>query len=263
MVIFISTITYQGGGIMAKKIAGIDHGVKCLLGNKHLWDFVIALGALIVGSKIAGDIQSKGGWFNYTALIGTFIVFLAAVFKCILSYREEKKYKANRINALEGGLYTICSILSDDATDRDKIALRSTIHVPVKENKYLQQIVEYVGFKRTSKSAIGREFPVQSGIIGKAYREKSEYLVANRKSDNYEDYVQELVRVWNYTEQQARDLNPAAMSWMAVPLLDNEEVIAVVFLESHKQNFFDDEEKQKLILYACIGLARFVTERYN
>jgi len=43
-------------------------------------------------------------------------------------------------------------------------------------------------------------FPT-AGIIGKAYREKNaDAFVGRRVNDNYEAYVEELVRDWNYTK---------------------------------------------------------------
>jgi hypothetical protein len=78
-------------------------------------------------------------------------------------------------------------------------------------------------------------------------------------NDDYEAHVHELVSEWNYTERQARLLNPGAMEWMAVPLKESGRVEAVV-LDVNQRDFFT-AERQELVLAATRGIAVFIGRR--
>jgi hypothetical protein len=123
-------------------------------------------------------------------------------------------------------------------------------------------VTEYVG-DTPKPGRVGRQFPANAGIIGKALREK-DVFVARRVNDDYDAYVKELVTEWNYTEETARRLNPGAMAWMAVPFHDpaRQKVDAVLFLEANKREFFTNE-RQELVLAAVSGMAIFVGQRYQ
>jgi hypothetical protein len=126
----------------------------------------------------------------------------------------------------------------------------------------LEQVTEYVGV--TPKSGrIGRRVPANAGITGKAYRENV-VLVGRRANDDYELYLQELITEWNYTPDQARRLNPAAMEWMAVPLYDadHDRVEAILYLDASKRDFFTPA-RQEIVLLAVSGIAVFVGKRYS
>jgi hypothetical protein len=133
--------------------------------------------------------------------------------------------------------------------------------VPEKPNQpveELEQLVDYVG---SSSKGAGRKFSIRSGIIGRAVREKSPYA-ASRQSDDYEEYIHELVRDWAYTEEDARKLRSDRKSWMAVPIFGlNHAVVGVVYLDSVEKDFFT-KEVQQLTLNACAGIASYINERY-
>ena len=72
-----------------------------------------------------------------------------------------------------------------------------------------------------------------------------------------------LTSYWNYTEQQARRLNPGAMSWMAVPLYDRlARIDAILFLEATQRDFFTPQ-RQQVVVAAVRGIAVFVGKRYG
>ena len=103
--------------------------------------------------------------------------------------------------------------------------------------------------------------PTTPASIGKAYREGENY-VARRVNDDYEAYVRELIRDWNYTEQRARLLNPGAMAWMAVPLMEDRRVEAILYLDVNQREFFT-AERQELVFAATRGIAVFIGRRYS
>jgi putative methionine-R-sulfoxide reductase with GAF domain len=140
--------------------------------------------------------------------------------------------------------------------------LRLTVHVPCDDGRNLMQILDYVGDQRR-KRTMGRKFPVGSGIIGKAFREK-QFISASRTNDNYETYVQEMVAKWGYSEEEARSRDPSTMAWLALPLTDQDKqkVEGIVYLDSIDRDFFSDD-RQKLVSVACVAIARYVAQRYN
>jgi hypothetical protein len=129
-----------------------------------------------------------------------------------------------------------------------------------KEEKFAQ-ITEYIG-DHPKSGRIGRRFPINAGIIGKAYREK-DVFVGRRANDDYDAYVQELVRDWNYTEERAKKLNPGVKEWMGVPIHDanRDRVEAVLFLDATERHFFT-EQRQEVVLAAVNGIAVFIGKRY-
>ncbi len=126
----------------------------------------------------------------------------------------------------------------------------------------LEQVTEYIGDK-PKRGRIGRQYPANAGIIGKAYRER-DVFVGRRVNDDYDAYIQELVKDWNYTEERARLLNPGAMEWMAVPFYDAERqrVDAVLYLDANERHFFSSE-RQEIVLSAVSGIAVFIGRRYS
>jgi hypothetical protein len=172
------------------------------------------------------------------------------VFTLVAARKKESTHE------LAGCLYTLHGVLAPP----DGTKLRLAVHVPVGET--LEQVTEYVG-DTPKPGRVGRQFPANAGIIGKALREK-DVFVARRVNDDYDAYVKELVTEWNYTEETARRLNPGAMAWMAVPFHDpaRQKVDAVLFLEANKREFFTNE-RQELVLAAVSGMAIFVGQRYQ
>ncbi|HLG59681.1 MAG TPA: hypothetical protein VI485_30360 [Vicinamibacterales bacterium] len=164
--------------------------------------------------------------------------------------------KKDSTHELEGCLYTLHAVLGPG----DGCKVRLAIHVPVDEA--LEQVTEYIG-DTPKPGRVGRRFPGNAGIIGKAFREK-DVFIGRRVNDDYESYVRELVTEWNYTEERARRLNPGAMEWMAVPFYDADRhrVEAVLYLDANKRDFFT-AERQELVLAAVNGIAVFVGKRYR
>jgi hypothetical protein len=156
---------------------------------------------------------------------------------------------------LEGCLHTLHAVLAPPEGSR----LRIAVHVPVGET--LEQVTEYVGVD-PKHGRLGRQYPANAGIIGRAYRER-EVFVGRRVNDDYEAYVEELVMLWNYTEERARMLNPGVYEWMAVPFFEGSgEVQAVLYLDSTERGFFT-EARQDVVLAAVQGIAVFVGKRYT
>jgi GAF domain len=191
-------------------------------------------------------------WLAFLASVGTLGVLRFSVIQHAVGLTAARK--KDSMHELEGCLYTLHAVLMPS----EQCRLRLAVHRPTRDA--LEQVTEYVGDK-PKPGRIGRLFPANAAIIGKAFRE-NEVLIARRINDDYEAYVKELITDWNYTEERARLLNPGAMEWMAVPLTENGKVEAIVYLDVNQRGFLTDE-RQELVLAAVRGIAVFVGRRYS
>jgi len=151
----------------------------------------------------------------------------------------------------------------DDAPPFVDPRIRITVLIPVNNGRDLEQVLDYVGDARGGKTA-GRVFPAQSGIAGRAFREKVPWR-ATRSESEYGSYVQELIRRWQYTEQDAKSRDQEARSWMAIPLVDEStrRVEAIVYLDGVTENLFFSNLISDLAQHACAGIALYATLRYD
>ena len=229
-------------------------GVRWLFFQTASYDILIAVFASAIGFSSAENYYSQGRIrLALLTAVGVVGVVCFTLLKQLISLSAARAQAST--HELEGCLYTLRAVLAPETGVR----LRLAIHVPVGEN--FEQVTEYIG-DTPKPGRVGRQFPINAGIIGKAYREK-DVFVGRRVSDDYEAYVRELISDWNYTEERARRLNPGAMEWMALPVNDSERqrVEAVLFLDVNQRDFFT-AERQELILAGLSGIAVFVGRRY-
>lgn len=252
---------------------GIPRPVNSLWKFFHettLYDFILGIVAVIgtagLGQRLIKDNETGWGVFS---LIASLVSLVALCVKTWIRFKQDKEYRSP--NDLEGCLTPLYNLLNfvHEGTDPK---LRITIHIPIKDkegSESLEQLLDYVGDQRKPNTK-GRVFPVGSGIIGKLYRECSatsdhRYLHSQRKHENHEQYINELVNDWGYTDQEARKRDPSSMSWMAVPLSEGgneKQILAIVYLDSVLGDFFD-EVKQYLVLGSSIGIAKYIEKRYS
>lgn len=202
------------------------------------------------------------GWIWYLLAIAVSLVLLL---KIRFSYKQEAAKEAESLNALEGALHTLHSILIRYASIHAKPPqLRITIHAVVQPKRgpgdaELVQLVDYVGDQRKKKTA-WRKSPINGGIIGEVMLTK-ELAVGKRTDPSTETYVQELQSKWRYPPEKARSIDTSSMSWLAIPLVDSkQEILAILFADSVNPEFFTDE----LVLLAdsaTAGIAEFVKAR--
>jgi hypothetical protein len=231
-------------------------GLRWVVKQPSMYDLLnIILASVVAISSANYAAQNRPG----LALIGAFatvgILLLTFVKHGITLAAARRK---DSTHELEGCLYTLHAVLYPPNAE-SSLKLRLAIHVPV--GSMLEQVTEYIGVPPKT-GRIGRQYPANAGIIGKAYREHDTF-VGRRANVDYQLYVQELVTEWNYTPEQARWLNPAVMEWMAVPFYSPEQdrVEAILFLDATARGFFT-RERQELVLAAQSGIARFVGKRY-
>jgi hypothetical protein len=229
-------------------------GLRWLFVQTQTYDILIAIFAAIVGfpSVVTYAAQGRRGIALAVAL-GTIGVLAITAVKQLVGLAAARRKEST--HELDGCLYTLHAVLAPGPGCR----LRLAIHVPVGD--MLEQVTDYIG-DTPRPGRVGQQYPANTGIIGKSVREK-ETFVARRVNDDYEAYVRELVTDWNYTERQARRINPGAMEWMAAPIYDpaRDRVDAVLFLDVNQRGFFT-AERQELVLAGLSGIALFVGRRY-
>lgn len=199
--------------------------------------------------------DSHGVFFGGVIIVG-FIQFVASTAKLIATARSSGN--EDQIHSLEGCLHTLHAMLLSTVQDDSEPNIRVTVHVPCAKKDELIQVLDYVGDQR-AKNTAGRRFKVQSGIVGLAYR-NGEMHFASRQNDDYEAFIRELVKSWGYIDSDARKINPATRSWLAVPLCPSQtsKGDAVVYVDSTLPEFFEPQERRDLVVTACGGIARFV-----
>jgi hypothetical protein len=195
-------------------------------------------------------------------------LLIASLIKILGAYAQDKEQKRqDDYEGLQGALYTLygVAVSSVEMSGGSAAGLRATLHrVEIPEKKgvppeTLEQLLPYVG---GMGGPAGRTFSVRSGIVGKAVREKTT-IAASRQSEDYQEYLADLVRDWAYTEEEARSLTSDRWSWLAVPIFgtDSRTVLAVAYLDSSERDLFTKEVRE-LVYGACQGIAAYIAEVY-
>lgn len=188
--------------------------LRSFFGRPRIYEYGIAL--LVVPGGLANACRAfyAGEYLPTCLWLTTAVgVFFFTVLKIWAQSAGQEVERSGR--ELEGCLFVLHSILTEDTVHLDG-QVRLALHVPVDEGQFLQQVTPYAG-EPGSESKVGRKFKVQSGIIGKAYRER-QAQIADRFSDDPEEIVRELMTSWNYSERDAMDQAqgvgwPSPSSW--------------------------------------------------
>jgi len=154
---------------------------------------------------------------------------------------------------------------TDEASRR---RFRVTLHRNDVAKGEHEQCVPYVGGKtldpREAKAIVGRRWPNSLGLVGLAIRSKDQpkRVALSEKVCDVDSYVQELVDLYGYTEEQARQLQPVRLDALAIPLQSDGQVIGVVYADSSDRNFFDNETIDLCILI-CGAITQHILTTYT
>ena len=229
---------------------------------------ILAVGVTAAATFI--DKANDNDVLGYILILSALWLISGGILRVTNAYAQDKR-QARELNydGLRSALHVIHSAVSRhmDFTEEEDVGgmLRVTIHRvvpaadPSSDPEETEQLVGYVGGQGKGP---GRRFSVRSGIVGRAVRERNP-ITASRQSDDYEQFVEELVSEWSYTREDAQALSHDRQAWMAVPILGLEaNVVAVVYLDSYSHTLFTDRVVQ-LIIDMCSGVAQYVDERYR
>ena len=170
--------------------------------------------------------------------------------------------------AVHEGLYaavsTVHHMLAKQCATRECGSdLRATFHrvvPPVNDPTEIEQIINYVG---GSGEGVGRMFPVNAGITGKAIRNKTPFDMSSETATD-EQLRDELVDAWGYTTAQARRLTPGRYSALAIPVLDasRQHAVGVIYFDSSDRALFSRNDVMEIVGAGCEAISDFVTKRY-
>lgn len=220
-----------------------------------------AVGALV---NLGDPAKHVLGWWLAGATAWLALASLIKVLHAAAQDRDRKR--SEEYDGLRGALCVLYETVRRGAGVESvgDGTLRVTIHRVVWPTKkgaaaeQLEQLLPYIG---GSGGAPGRRFSIYSGVSGRAARDRT-VVEVSRRSEEYPEFVRELVRDWAYTEETARAVAPDRQSWMGVPILSVDlAVTAVVYLDSSVPGFFT-AAVQQLVGNACSGLATYIGEAY-
>ncbi|GAB0118583.1 hypothetical protein [Acidisoma sp. 7E03] len=136
-------------------------------------------------------------------------------------------------------------------------ALRLTLHRVMSRNGggYLQQVTAYLGTSEYQPASAGRVFPVTTGIIGHAYRDRR--VTRTRKYESELELRGDLKSDMEATGD-SRDISGIATSYVAIPFLfdSSDEVVAILYAEAQQFNLFADDRLMLDIMALCDGFCR-------
>lgn len=252
-------------------ISGPESGWEKLWKTTAVYD----LGAAIVA---AGGLAAGGGRFLSTGerFWGWVMMALALFALTVHALKARRTYRdqleKDSIHELRGCLMTLDAVLLGpdlDPARRTAVGLRLTIHIPDGEDS-LVQALDYVGDQRLpAGGGVGRRLSSNVGIVGRAYRQAQldpdapqSILSDSRETENYDAFLDQMIREYGFAPDVARQLNPATMSWAAVAISTRGTVEGVLYCDSKVADFFSDSRKED-ILHATAGIAYFVGLRYS
>jgi hypothetical protein len=245
------------------------YGPRSLVSSIGFIDSCVGLlTAVIGGLATVSMFDEHHPVMGVVAVLATVAAIVLLFVRIVRQYRDE--VQRDNPHALEGCIHTVWTLLKQSADARSPGArIRGTIHVPVGVGieQVLLQVVDYVGDERKRKSSAGRKFPVHCGVIGQAFC-TGEMAFGERKNDNYNKYLDELVKDWAYTQDQALELDKDANSWLAIPIVRRPgnstsfTVDCIVYFDSTSRGFFDDE-KLALAVSSCAGITHFIDQYYR
>jgi len=181
-------------------------------------------------------ILSQAKWSGYWIAVPILLIVGLKIYE----HRADIKEKHLRVYAQ---LHLLVKLLSYDP----RLDVRCTYHVPVWRKKLLQTCDYILG-----GTGGGRKFPVEKGIIGKAFVKKSP-LVENFKSD--EEFRTKMVLEYNYTTKELQDRKADRRSYLCHPIVDeNNRVLGLVYFDSsHPYTFTQDKDdpKMEMVARAC------------
>jgi hypothetical protein len=176
-------------------------------------------------------------------------------------YKDAREDRKDSPDDLRGCLHVIFRVLSGYKGVVDPADGWLRIAVYRVDGAELEQVVDYVG---SGDRGSGRRFPSNAGLIGAVLTDVGKRaLVFSRPVDlPWELWVEYLVQIMKMPRASAIKTRRDRFSFMAVPIPSGRgNVAGVVYGDAGTPGFFDPVA-QGLFVQGCIGLAKWVNERY-
>jgi hypothetical protein len=241
-------------------------------------DLVVVLGSLAfatLGALARFPPAGSRRWQDWAGL-WAFIVVAVVVFACLIlksirSYRKSRKYEPpeqpQELAMWASTLHQQLRSLRKDIGEHDG-SIRVTILKVHRHPRHggpdeLEQIVDYVG---GPGGKVGRRLSARAGVSGAAARLNRPHPIgAQRKSMDESEAVQEFIRRWGFTHEEALQLSPGRRAWMSVPIFADGRAIGVVYLDSGQADIFvaDGQKIANAVIAQCKHLVNHVARLYG
>lgn len=219
----------------------------------------------IAAWKQFGDEEAPNVFAWWAIAAGAWILTGTGLRVAFGRQRDKETERSESPRDLSGCLHVLYQLLHKQCELEEADAVRVTLYRVVpkdegnEEAEFLEQVVPYVG----GGGGVGRQFSIKSGIIGRAYR-TGDPFTARRRSDDYGEFIDELVEEWSYTAPEAKQHTEDRFAWMAIPLAGKgDEIIGIVYIDSKQKTLFSSEETKQLAIIGCFGIANYINERYK
>ncbi|GAP38646.1 GAF domain-containing protein [Piscinibacter sakaiensis] len=192
----------------------------------------------------------------------------ASALKVVAAKRQDEQDEPQQVHGgLRGALHVLHAVTANACgmADGGIQKLRVTFHrvVPPESSarhaESIEQITDYVG---RGGGGAGRRFSLRAGVTGLAVR-SGKPQIAERGSDDLQDYLRELRDTWSYNDGEAAERDHRTFSCFALPVSSRDDrIVGVIYMDSCDRGSFSAKAVQSQILQACSGLGRYVEERY-
>ena len=203
---------------------------------------VEVIAALLAGSSVVWKATTDGLGILILAIVALGVLVMNSGLR-LLGARAKDREAHERGNPMHlmaplRVLYALVAQRKGLVAD-DKLRFRVTIHRCL--DGMHEQCVPYVGGRDLApRTVVGRTWRNQCGLVGKVIRSgKMQRTPVGKHVDSYDRYVDELVDLYGYTHDQARQLQPMRLDAVALPLLSEGQVIGVMYADSSDRDFFD------------------------
>jgi hypothetical protein len=135
--------------------------------------------------------------------------------------------------------------------------MRLTVHRV--DDFRLEQVVDYVG---SADGGAGRSLPSDCGLVGAVLEQRTALVIERPPDLDQRSWAEYLVQVLKMPRLSARGTRRDRFSFIGIPIVEPRgTVAAVVYADAAEPRFFD-HAVQAILIHGCIGLARWVNERY-
>jgi hypothetical protein len=200
-----------------------------------LWCLLILCALASAGlSPFIQTAIDESKYFGAGALILVLAAAICGFFFVTTAISRGKSESVNRYSATVFRIEGMLAATYRLASFTESSEVRITLYVPHKRKKdYLTQITHYYPTETPGSIPC---LHISKGIVGRCYRTRqSQMLIVKKRSD----YRQELIKIWSFTEEEAKEINPDRLAFLALPVIrKNGGVGAIIFLDAKSRRTF-------------------------
>lgn len=235
---------------------------------KDLWPSVVgcALGTAAGGFTLIADLSTAGRSLPKVAassLTLAAVLGLGALKIAQSRHRDARDDRSESPDDLRGCLHVIHRTVAGRKRVQEPQDGWLRITVYSVRNETLEQAIAYVGGDELNpQRGAGRTFSTKYGLIGKVARLGEVRSFDRQKDMPFDQWVKYLVDETGMDLAEAQHTRSDRYAFFGVPIKGPDGTVrAVLYLDAGEPAFFDVETAD-LIAAGCVGLAKWIGERY-